>query len=194
MSMQCLAVSKASDPTGAYWYYALEHALYPSVGRLSIWPDAYYISYVLRTPGAISNVGPQVCGYNRTAMLRGGDANKRCKDLFSFYIVFVSDLESTTLPVLGETSPAFVMEVSAFSLTTMRYWRFSYTTNTISSPFSLSIAPYSVPGNIPQPGTTDTLNPSGDRLMHRLVYRNFGTYESVLALHNIQAPSGIYTW
>jgi hypothetical protein len=38
---------------------------------------------------------------------------------------------------------------------------------------------------IPQPGTTQKLDPIADRLMHRLQYRNFGGYESLVACHTV---------
>jgi hypothetical protein len=60
---QCVAVSKTSDPMGQYYYYAFEgrdgsnNVAFPDYGKMSIWPDAYYITYVLFTD---VYVGPQV--------------------------------------------------------------------------------------------------------------------------------------
>src|SRR5205085_254728 len=42
-----------------------------------------------------------------------------------------------------------------------------------------------------QPGTSDKLEDfGGSRLMYRLSYRNFGTYESLLVSHSVQIDSG----
>ena len=43
---------------------------------------------------------------------------------------------------------------------------------------------------IPQPGTTESLDALGDRLMYRLAYRNFGDHESIVANHTVVAGSG----
>jgi hypothetical protein len=42
---------------------------------------------------------------------------------------------------------------------------------------------------IPQPGTTNQLDSLGDRLMYRLAYRNFGSYESLVVNHTINNPA-----
>src|SRR5439155_5357167 len=38
---------------------------------------------------------------------------------------------------------------------------------------------------VPQKGTAQMLDSYGDRLMYRLAYRNFGTYESLVANHTV---------
>ncbi|MGH9197825.1 MAG: DUF11 domain-containing protein, partial [Acidimicrobiia bacterium] len=40
---------------------------------------------------------------------------------------------------------------------------------------------------IPQPGTSEKLDSLGDRLMYRLQYRNFGSYQVLLANHTVDA-------
>src|SRR5439155_2716610 len=42
---------------------------------------------------------------------------------------------------------------------------------------------------VPQPGTSQPLASLGDRLMYRLSYRNFGTYESLLVNQSVQVRS-----
>lgn len=66
---QCLAVSQTSDPLGAYHYYAFEgrdgsnNVAFPDYGKIAIWPDAYYIIYVLFVNDVYA--GPQVRGSAR---------------------------------------------------------------------------------------------------------------------------------
>ena len=43
---------------------------------------------------------------------------------------------------------------------------------------------------IPQPGTSQQLDSLGDRLMHRLAYRNFGDHESLVATHSVRPGTG----
>ena len=42
---------------------------------------------------------------------------------------------------------------------------------------------------IPQPGTSVGLEPLSDRLMHRLAYRNFGGWQSMVVDHTVTAGS-----
>lgn len=43
-STECIAVSKAPDPTGAYFVYAFQipSGLIGDFPKLAVWPDAYY--------------------------------------------------------------------------------------------------------------------------------------------------------
>jgi hypothetical protein len=43
---------------------------------------------------------------------------------------------------------------------------------------------------IPQPGTSQKLDSLADRLMYRLAYRNFGSYESLVVNHSVAVGSG----
>ena len=40
---------------------------------------------------------------------------------------------------------------------------------------------------IPQPGTAQLLDSVGDRVMHRLEYRNFGDHETLVVNHSVMA-------
>jgi hypothetical protein len=44
---------------------------------------------------------------------------------------------------------------------------------------------------IPQEGTTQVLDGVGDRLLHRLAYRNFGTYDDLVITHSVVAGSSV---
>src|SRR6266545_4713603 len=44
---ECVAVSRTSDATGAWNRYSFRYASFPDYPKLSVWPDAYYVTYNL---------------------------------------------------------------------------------------------------------------------------------------------------
>src|SRR5204863_3431212 len=80
---ECIAVSKTSDPTGAYSLYAFSFGTtlndYPKLG---VWPtasnSAYLATYNLFLNGQ-SFTGSDLCGFDRSKMLVGNaNAAQRC--------------------------------------------------------------------------------------------------------------------
>src|SRR5215213_6890710 len=70
---QCIAISKTSDPTGAYYLYAFQTpgAEFPDYPHLGVWPDGYYMmDHQFTEPGDIYN-GVGVFAFNRVKMLAG---------------------------------------------------------------------------------------------------------------------------
>mmetsp|Transcript_14373 Transcript_14373/g.15031 ORF Transcript_14373/g.15031 Transcript_14373/m.15031 type:complete len:1153 (+) Transcript_14373:2-3460(+) len=197
---QCFAVSKTSDPTGGYWYYAFQGltasgtSVFPDYGKISIWPDAYYITYNLF---GSNYAGAQVCGFNRTSMLNGGNASPRCKDFGTSYgSMLVADLEGKTLPKLGKKSTNFVIGIGN-TQSNLLLFNYSYTSNKLTNPISIPINSWTSPCSgssscVPQPGISDGLDALADRLMYRAVYRNFGNHESLLVVHTVQQTSGAF--
>jgi hypothetical protein len=61
---------------------------------------------------------------------------------------------------------------------------------TLSGPVSVPVAAYTAACNggtcVPQSGVSQKLDSLADRLMFRLAYRNFGTYESAVVTHSVQ--------
>ena len=64
--LECIAVSQTGDPTGAYNRYSFAYANYDDYPKLSVWPDAYYITYNMFT----SSTGPLVGGGGLCALDR----------------------------------------------------------------------------------------------------------------------------
>jgi hypothetical protein len=196
---QCFAVSKTSDPTGAYymWGYGFGSNLndYPKV---SVWPDGYYVTWNIFSNGQ-SFLGPEACAFNRNAMLGGVAAPPYvCFTLSNQYgSLLTSDLDGSMPPPTG--SPNFVMNIDPTS-GALYLWKFhvDYATpanSTFTGTSLAGVAPFTAPcpstqDCIPQPATSQMLDAIGDRLMYRLAYRNFGDHESLVANHSVVAPSG----
>ena len=188
---QCVAVSTTSDATGTYNRYAFsfgdsDFADYP---KLSVWPDAYYMSFNLFLNGA-SFIGPDACALDRNAMLAGNPAQIVCfQQPSSVASLLPSDMDGTIPPAAGE--PAFFMN---FGKNTIQLWKFhaDFTTpanSTFTGPTLLPVASFTqrcFRSCVAQPGTTQLLDGLGDRPMYRLAYRQFPNgVESLVFNHSI---------
>ncbi|HEU4729761.1 MAG TPA: hypothetical protein VFT22_17820 [Kofleriaceae bacterium] len=198
--LQCVAVSTTSDATGAYARYSFQYANFPDYPKLSVWPDAYYISFNI-----FSNtfLGGLACAYDRSAMLAGAaTATQICFGPTStFASPLPSDLDGSTAPPAG--SPAFFVNLQ--TTTTLNLFKFHVnfqtpSASTFTGPIALTVPGFAVAcanGSpcIPQVDTRQQLDGLSDRLMYRLAYRNFGDHETIVATHSVSTgrknPAGV---
>lgn len=180
--------------------------------KLSVWSDAYYLSY--NESNVTSFAGDAVCAFDRTNMMAGNtDATMQCfMDVGTSYgNLLPADLDGITPPPTG--TPEYFLDFNSNDQE-LDLWQFAVDwTTPANSTFGSSASPWtpssviSVPSFtepcseglveityttgdcIPQMNATTMLDSYGDRLMYRLAYRNFGTYQSLLANHTIQ-PGG----
>jgi len=194
-SHECVAVSTTNDPLGTYSLYQFGpyHFLndYPKLG---VWPDAYYVTYNMffDTDGVIGAFDhATACALDRNAMIQGMVANQQCVDLPNsptrYGSLLPADLDGATRPPAG--APNYL--AALIGTTSIGIWQ--YTVNwanpaasTLAGPIVLQVAPFNdAPANVPQAGTTQQLDPIGERLMFRLAYRNLGDHESLVANHTV---------
>ena len=195
---ECVAVSQTSDATGAYYRYAFQYSNFPDYPKLSVWPDAYYVTYNLFNSSGTQFLGAEDCALNRSAMLTGAAATQQCFTTSTSYGgLLPADVDSATAPPAGE--PNLVMAMGTTS-TTLAYWKFhvdwsNTAATTFTGPTNLTVASYSqacAGGTcIPQAGTTQQLDSLADRLMFRLAYRNFGDHESFVVTHSVTAGTSV---
>jgi hypothetical protein len=201
---QCIAISTSADAGGSYYRYVLDSRsssgapVFPDYPKVGVWPDAYIFTWVLfenAVDGAY--LGPRACGLERAMMLAGGAPALRCYSFGDAYgPVLASDLDGTTAPPAG--SPNYMMSLDYGADGTgdhLFMWRFSFTNATISPAITIPVAPFTVacPNEfggacIRQPAPGEPLDALGDRLMHRLAYRNFGNREALVVNHSVQQP------
>ena len=193
---ECIAVSTSNDPSKSYYLYSYSFGTnlndYPKFG---IWPTATNPAY-LATYNIFANgqtfTGAQLCAYDRTAMLMGHAANSICYSIPNDGGFLPSDLEGATPP---SGSAGYFLNFE--SLSSLRLYKLhpnfatpSSSTLTLASP-DVTVASFTEACGggvcIPQPLTSRQLDSLGDRLMYRLVYRNFGTYESMVVNHSVAA-------
>jgi hypothetical protein len=195
--LECVAVSKTSDPTGQYNRYSFQYSNFPDYPKLGVWPDAYYVTFNLFTSATGPFVGPEICAWDRAKMLAGQAATQQCKTLgTNDGGMLPSDSDGATPPPAGAPNP--IVEFGTNNLLLYKFhvdW--SNTANTtLTGPTTLPVAAFTPPCNgggtcIPQSGTTVQLDSLGDRLMYRLEYRNFGDHDSLVVNHSVVAGSSV---
>lgn len=207
--MTCVAVSVTSNATGRYYRYAYPQKVgLPDYPKWGVWRDGYYQSNNIF--GGKLGFAAEACAYDRTKMLVGNSTAKQVCFLAPTSwddSLLPSDIDSQTdLPPSGEPEVYFgsIDNGSTLGATVYEYlFHANFTTPTLSTfkGFSgglpISVAQFKLSCNgagdsdcIPQKGTSYKLDSLGDRLMYRLAYRNFGSHQTWVAVHDVTAPSG----
>jgi len=205
---QCIAISQTADPTGPWHRYAFMVSPnkmndYPHFG---VWPDGYYMT-VNQFTGGSSWGGAGVFVFERDKMLTGDPtASFQYFDLYSvspFYGgMLPSDLDGSTLPPAG--APNYFLEVDN-GPDELSLWEFHVDwQDPANTSFGINGLPNAVMPTaaftpicsytrscIAQQGTTARLDAISDRLMYRVAYRNYGTHESLVLNHTVDAGGGV---
>ncbi len=213
---QCIAVSATADPTGAWHRYAYQTSAnkmndYPHFG---VWPDGYYMSINQYTAVSLNYAGAGAWVFERDQMLAGGLARAVAFDLASVNPLYggqlPADLDGTEPPPDGSPNYFVEADMSTIGLgedDALRLWEFHVDwAAPLSSTFGLDGLPNAtlpvdsftylpcVAANsrscVQQPGTGVGLDGVGDRIMHRLAYRNFGTHEALVLNHTVNVLNG----
>ena len=197
----CYALSTGPDPMGPYYRYEFRRKLFPDYPRPAVWPDGYYVP---------SSTGDEViqkhaCVVDRAKMLTGGKATEQCAIVDNVNFLNNADIDGQSLPPAG--APNIVMSAGGTQLKHVLEddgiytWKFhvdwANPKNTkLSDPVKIPVAPYhylcggQLTNCVSQPGTDRKLDAQGDKLMQRLVYRNIGGRESIVAVHSIDTAAG----
>jgi hypothetical protein len=196
---QCIAVSTTSDATGSYNLYVFNlPANFPDYPKISVWPDAYYLTTNEESETSDAALGAYVCAMDRAAMIAGTAATMQCFQLAAAYnSLLPADLEGSILPPTG--SPNYMLNLGENSL---NLWQFhvDWTTpanTTLTGPVNIPVAAFNegcaASSNcVPQLGTTQLVDGIGDRLLFRLGYRHFADgHESLVANHTINNPGPV---
>jgi uncharacterized membrane protein len=191
--LQCVAVSTTSDATGTYNVYSFQYPNFDDYPKMSVWPDAYYITFNMFNGNTF--VGADACAYDRNAMLNGQPATQVCfQQGSSVGGLLPSDLDGTTAPPAG--SPNFLVFFGTNNLNLFKF-HVDFATpgnSTFTGPTVIPVTAFSpLCGGgtcVPQAGDPQQLDSLADRLMYRLAYRNFGTHESLVVNHSVVAGAG----
>jgi hypothetical protein len=202
-SLQCVAVSQTSDPTGAYYRYSFSYgADFPDYPKMGVWPDGYYTTFNMFNGAGTVFLGAKVCAYDRSKMLTGVAATQQCFNTSNLYGgLLPADLDGANLPPAG--APNYVVGLDApVTSNLLQYWKFhvDWTTpasSTFTGPIALTVASYTNSCNtlargdcIPQGGGGTNLESLADRAMYRLAYRNFTDRQALVFNHTIEVGSG----
>lgn len=187
---ELVAVSTTNDPRGTWNRYAFEFTDMPDYPKFGIWTDGYYLTVNQFASRTMRFKGAAVCVLDRAAMISGSSSAQM---LFfslgtSYGSLLPADADGLTAPPAG--SPNYLADLGTNSL---HIWQAKIDWNNTSNSSvtlvnTLTTQPYSYSGiTISQPGTTQTLDALATRLMYRLQYRNFGTYQVMLTNHSVNA-------
>jgi hypothetical protein len=196
---ECIAISATGDPTGSYHRYAFATPSnrFPDYPKFGVWPDGYYM-----TANEPDRMG--IYAFDRAKMLLGQAAT---------YIYFQNqtdtwggllptDLDGTTLPPAGSPNyiighrdnqyygaPNDVLKVFKFhaDFGTPANSTFTLAAELLPAPYDGIVCPNLTFSCIRQPGTSQRLDAIGEWTMHRMAYRNFGTHESIVFNHTVDA-------
>lgn len=197
----CYAVSTGEDPLGPFHRYEFKRALFPDYPRPAIWPDGYYVP----TSTGDDVVEKHICIVDRDRMLRGEAATEQCRILEGVAFLNNADIDGTALPPAG--APNIMMATGGTQLRGdfdddgIYAWKVHVDwddpdNTTVSDPVKIAVAPYTylcggqLTSCVPQPGTDRRLDAQGDKLMNRLVYRNLGDHEAIVATHSVNTTAG----
>jgi hypothetical protein len=197
--LQCVAVSTTDDSTGSYYLYAfsLTSTDYPDYPQLGVWPDAYYVTTNLLNPSNFTNIAAQVCALNRADMLIGSSAaTAQCLQTttnLDFAVLQPADQDGATPPPVGTPNYLMALDNNALDLYQFHVDFVNPANTTLTKTATLSVNPFTQACNggmcVVQPATSVRLDGVGDRLLHRLAYRNFGTYDNLVVTHSVVAGS-----
>ncbi len=199
---ELVAVSTTPDPLGSWSCYAFEYPVLNDYPKLSVWPDAYYCSFNLF--GDYIRAG--VSAYEREAMLAG--------DSIAYHVFFDLPQELASwalLPANFDGTPPEDGTPSYWTCFTddgaswwtedlIRIWEFnvdwdSPENSTFEEVQNLNTEPFNYPlcdagpdqYCIPQPEGAPKLDALSIFSMQPLQYRNFGTYETMVFNHTVNA-------
>lgn len=220
---QCVGVSKTSDPVaGGWWLYALQVdpanptwiGDYP---KMSLWPDAYYLSVNMFDGPSLAFTGVRVYALPRADLINGTGAPNPGAVAFTIlpaglgdsYSLVPATFRAGLAPPAG--TPEYFMAIDSPAaanvvLTQVKTWRFHVDFVTpANSTFGIGVnrtpnGTTTVNGFVdafttttllvPQNGTTAKLDTLGDKLMTPLVYQNLAGAESLWVSHTVNNNQG----
>ena len=208
---QCVAVSKTSDPTGAYNLYSWDVGhfngtdYFPDYPKLGVWPNGYYLTFNYFSGNNLSTFnGAGLVILDRTAMLSGAAAQANASgplgsSIASMLPVTMDDSSAPASP-LPETLVAVDTNSTAGG-SHLQWWHLDNVSwgSTLGATLNrlpdMSVATYNWDlcnesrNCIPQPGTNVGLDTLSDRLMYRAGYRTIEGVSHVVLNHTVNVAS-----
>lgn len=197
---QLIAISTSADPTGSYYLYdfVMPNDKINDYPHFGVWPDAYYMSDNQFDFGFTTFLGAGIFAFDRAKMLLG--------DPTASYVYFdvapidpfaggmlPTDLDGNIPPPAGLPNLFIEFRADEFGdpLDALRIYEVvpnfvTPASSTLTIRPDVAVAAFDARqptgrDDVEQPapaGTTAYLDSIADRLMHRLAYRNLGSYAS----------------
>ena len=204
---ECVAISESADPTGAWHRYEflISDTKMDDYPKFGVWPDGYYMSVNQFAENSLDWAGAGAVAFERDMMLAGLAAQMVYFDVgavtLNFGGMLPSDLDGPPPPA---GTPNYFSEWDDSTWLgdpqdTLRIWEFhvdwatpansTFGANASYDPNALVATSDVDPSvfGIPQPDGAPELDAIADRLMFRLQYRNFGTHQTLVSNHTVDA-------
>ncbi|MDX1997187.1 MAG: hypothetical protein SF066_05665 [Thermoanaerobaculia bacterium] len=206
----CWAVSQTSDPTGAYFLYEVVTPRFPDYFKVGTWPVASDNAYFMGTNSGFQGQY-DVFAVDRERMLAGLAA--RPMQFFQNFsnLMMPADVDGPTAPPAGSSglfysfrdggepyfgSPATdSLDVYAFNVDWTTPANSSYTLIHSITPaqglaaFNWTVCGFFFSNCLPQRGTSQGIDSASWWPMQRLVYRNFGSHQTLVGTWTVDVNS-----
>ncbi|MEP7256192.1 MAG: T9SS type A sorting domain-containing protein [Ferruginibacter sp.] len=191
-----IAISQTNDPTGSYYIYNYTTPNFPDYFKIATWGNSYIVTS--------NENSPALYALDRTKMLAGTPTTLAQRFTIPSYPT-IGFQAATPVDMIGTAaapagSPALFMRMADDAWTTGiqdRLEIFSLAVDWVTPanttltgplllptlPFSTNFCGYTTFSCIPQQGSAVRLDPLREVLMNKILYRNFGTYETIVCTH-----------
>ncbi len=186
-----LCISQTNDPTGAYFVYEFKTAGFlPDYPHMGIWSNSFTMTtHNFNTSGS----GYQSQGYwafDRKKMLNGDPTAKAVlfRDAGS-YGYLPASIEGLKIPD-PTAMPTFINYdlTNQLKIRTLTLNFSNLGASALSAPIILPVATFNPNvSSVPQNSPGYSLDALGGRIMSRVIYRKFDTYESMVLNHTVDA-------
>ncbi|MCP4221081.1 MAG: hypothetical protein GY765_41005, partial [bacterium] len=189
-----IAASQTSDPTGAWWQYALraDTTLMNDYPKCGVWHDGIYITAnMFQFTGGYQHV--KVWALKTPELYSGTLTLQSITDAsYEAWAILPSSAKGTTPPVGTAPNYMYALDCDEYgspSIDALYVWQYAVdwadsANSTWTGPVVLSPAAFTISNSrVPQMGTTTELDTLAGRLMYPAMYRNFGTHQSVYLCH-----------
>jgi hypothetical protein len=206
----CFAVSQTPDPTGSYYLYEFVTPRFPDYYKVGVWNDPNNNAYFFGTNSGFQNQY-DVFAIDRANMLAGNSV-RPIQFFQNFYnLMMPADIDGPTGPPTGspgvfytfrDGGESYFNNPSADSIDVYEFdvdWNTpansTYTLVEVITPtqglanFNWTVCGFFVSNCIPQPGTSQGIDSASWWPMQRLVYRNFGSHETLIGAWTVDVNS-----
>jgi hypothetical protein len=195
---ELVAVSETGDPTGAYYRYAFEFPAFNDYPKVGVWPDGYYFSFNMF---GNDYRRAAVCSLERDAMLTGDPGARMI--LFDMpdgsepWSLLPADFDGPPPPAGTPNYFTYIIDDAFGGGDYLSVWAlasdwsnpdnstFEEVHRLDTEPFNSYFCSGSLGTCLPQPDNGPLLEVLSDRLMYRLQYRNFGSYQAMVTNHTV---------
>ena len=198
-----IAITETGDPLGSWYRYGFKFDDLPDYPKFGIWPDGYYLTVNKFASHSLSWAGVSVAVFNRNEMLTGNPAARMVIWNFSSnddpWSMLPSNFDGPPPP---DGTPNYMIYMNdntwGYPSDQLRIfechvdWN-STPSSTLTGPTILTTSSFNstFTRNISQPVTHQRLDPLSSRLLYRLQYRNFGSYQTLVTNQTVNVGSNV---